>query len=262
LLWQVIDVSGQYALRLLRAEQTAVWPQELTAMRQAAAGQIPVPILHKTMLWQERPVILMSWCEGETVAARLLAAPWLVWRLGKAMGEMQARLHQVDFLLEAGQTSAGWIDWKGPCDPAVKQRLLAQLPPAPTLLHLDFHLHNVLTDGKRITAVLDWTNARPGDPRADLARTYAILRIDPWDGRSSWAQQLFRRLLSAAWRSGYTTGKGPIGDLALYLAWAGGAMQRDLAPRLQRPDAWLRQSHLDAIGRWTAKQKRAAGLEA
>src|SRR5438132_39917 len=44
--------------------------------------------------------------------------------------------------------------------------------PGAALLHLDYHLLNVMTDRSRVTGVLDWTNARAGDPRADLARTF------------------------------------------------------------------------------------------
>jgi len=36
-----------------------------------------------------------------------------------------------------------------------------------------------------MTALLDWANARAGDPRADLARALAILRFGPAARRPS-----------------------------------------------------------------------------
>ena len=47
------------------------------------------------------------------------------------------------------------------------------------LLHLDYHPLNVLGEAGAISGVLDWTNADGGDPRADVARTGAILRFLP-----------------------------------------------------------------------------------
>src|SRR5436853_495789 len=86
---------------------------------------------------------------------------------------------------------------------AVAEREVAALagaaPRSDALLHLDFHPLNVLVDGRRVTAVIDWANARAGDPRADLARTLTILRLSPVPPR-------FARLvgvLVAGWRGGY-----------------------------------------------------------
>jgi Ser/Thr protein kinase RdoA (MazF antagonist) len=46
-----------------------------------------------------------------------------------------------------------------------------------TFVHMDFHPLNVLTDGRSITGLVDWTNAAAGDPRADLAWTMTLLRV-------------------------------------------------------------------------------------
>src|SRR5438046_2076220 len=76
------------------------------------------------------------------------------------------------------------------------------------LLHLDFHPLNVLVSGKQVSAVLDWANARAGDPRADVARSYSILVVAP--PRQSRAVELLRRLLAAAYRRGYEREAGPL----------------------------------------------------
>jgi len=64
------------------------------------------------------------------------------------------------------QQPEAWIVWKCEGEQKVQDRL-RQLPSKEVaLLHLDYHLLNVLTDGKQITGIVDWTNAHAGDPRA------------------------------------------------------------------------------------------------
>lgn len=50
--------------------------------------------------------------------------------------------------------------------------LAKQCPEERALIHGDFGSNNVLTDGQRITAVLDWENAKYGDPLYDVATAY------------------------------------------------------------------------------------------
>jgi aminoglycoside phosphotransferase (APT) family kinase protein len=114
-----------------------------------------------------------------------------------------------------------------------------------------------MTDGHQMTAVLDWANARLGDPRADVARSYSILAIDPnWPRRPHIT--IFRQILARAWQRGYEQAAGPLGDMALFYAWAGAVMQRDLAPRL----ASAPHDPLARVRRWTNEWKRRAGIMA
>lgn len=260
LLWKVVDARGLFALRLLRAEQQAGWHGELQAMQTAAGAGIPVPTIHRTLIWQERPVILMDWSPGEPVAIWLARRPWRLWQLGQAMGRMQAQIHRIVLPVDWQQPADPWVNFADPRDAAIKEHLLALPPRPPTLLHFDFHPMNVLSDGRGITAVLDWTNAATGDARADFARTYAIFQLDPWEGRTSAPWQLFRRLLITAWRRGYEQIQGPQEDLTLFYAWAGAVMVRDLAPRAH-PDHAPTPAHIAAMQRWTDQQKRRAGIE-
>ena len=112
------------------------------------------------------------------------------------------------------------------------------------LLHLDFHPLNVLGERDQLTAVLDWTNAHAGDPRADFARTVTILRLSPpWGDR---AQRVGRAVFEMLWRFGY----GPPGpDMAAFYAWAGGAMLRDLSGRYSADE-------LEPVRCWTAQWLR------
>lgn len=55
--------------------------------------------------------------------------------------------------------------------------LVPYCPEERSLIHGDFGANNVLTDGQHITAVLDWANAKYGDPLFDVA---TALFWSPW----------------------------------------------------------------------------------
>ena len=130
------------------------------------------------------------------------------------------------------------------------------------LLHLDYHPLNVMVNGGQVSGVLDWANARAGDPRADFARTYSILRIEPYSpqGDSLWLS-IGRRLLARAWRTGYVQTGGHLNDMALFYAWAGAAMIRDLSAKIGKPGFWLQDHHLDGVRKWRDHWKRQAGIK-
>jgi hygromycin-B 4-O-kinase len=52
------------------------------------------------------------------------------------------------------------------------ERLIDRCPEERALIHGDFGSNNVLADGGRITAVLDWDQAMVGDPLYDVANVY------------------------------------------------------------------------------------------
>jgi hypothetical protein len=66
------------------------------------------------------------------------------------------------------------------------------------------------------------------------------------------------RAFEASWRQGYGRWQP---DMALFMAWAGTLMQRELEPKLGQPGLWLTERHFAAIRRWTNGWKRRAGLE-
>jgi aminoglycoside phosphotransferase (APT) family kinase protein len=124
---------------------------------------------------------------------------------------MQARIHAVRAPALGSASDADWIAWAGPDEPGLQAILRRTASKNCTLLHLDYHPLNVLTDGTQITAVLDWANARSGDARADVARTYTILAVQPLGpGRQPLALGALRHLLARSWRRGYEEVAGPL----------------------------------------------------
>jgi aminoglycoside phosphotransferase (APT) family kinase protein len=273
-LWQVERADGRrFALRVFRPEQEQTWRREALAMRAAAAGGVPVPQLEREGRWQDRPALLLSWCAGRPLLHQVLARPWRVWRAAVEFGRVQACIHAVPAPAPFGHSDHSWIARAGPEEEALQERLRSLPLQSGHLLHLDYHPLNVLVAGKEITCVLDWANACAGDPRADLARTVTLLRLPPvppeMPSLLAKAVTAGRRLLEAGWRHGYRREAARRGSLsaiapaqALFYAWAGAFMVRDLAPKLGSRGVWLQAHDLERMRRWTARWKRRAGLPA
>ena len=254
-IWRVAHGQQSYALRVFRTGQDVTYRREIAAMRAAHAGGLPIPAIHATGSWHDRPALLLSWCAGEPLLRALQRQPGRLWSLGTRFGRMQTAIHAITPDPAPELPPDDWIAWAGADETALQTRLRTAAGAATQLLHLDYHPLNLMTDGRRMTAVLDWANARVGDPRADAARSYSILAIDPnWPRRPHIT--IFRQILARAWQRGYEQAAGPLGDMALFYAWAGAVMQRDLAPRLANAP----HNPLARVRRWTNEWKRRAGL--
>jgi aminoglycoside phosphotransferase (APT) family kinase protein len=258
-IWRVRQSSNNYALRLFHAEQAETCEREIAAMTVASAGGVTVPNIIRRGVWENRPVLLLSWIAGQPLAHALQSQPLLGWSLGNAFGRMQAAIHRLDAPPHFDSTA--WIEWAGEDETSLKNRLYDLKSRRTQLLHLDYHPLNVMADGSAISGVLDWANAQAGDPRADFARTYTILRVEPYSPTGdSMTMKIFRRLLERVWRTGYLRAGGTLDDMPLFYAWAGAAMVRDLSPRIGKPGFWLQSHHLDPVRRWTATWKHFAGI--
>ncbi len=236
-----------FALRVFRPGDEAASAREVMVMRAVGEAGIAVPKVHAAGVWQRRPALLLEWRPGRTIAEAAIAEPERAEPLGVAAGRVLARLHAVE--PPDAISDRSWLDWFAIPD-ALGRALVAAAGPA-RLLHLDYHPLNLLADGDDITAVLDWANARSGDPRADLARSIAILRLGVDEALVDVGPVVsaFERGLI----DGYVESAGPLVEMPVFLAWAGHGMLHDLAQRLT-PEKRAR------ILAWTAEREREAGV--
>jgi aminoglycoside phosphotransferase (APT) family kinase protein len=262
-LWRVERDGAGYALRVFRPEQADTCRREAAVIEAASAAGLPVPSVHAVGTWRDRPAQLLAWCPGRTVLAEFAAHPWRTWSLGVLLGRTQAAIHATPAPAILRDGVRAWPAWAGPDEGPLQERLRALNLRADALLHLDYHPLNVLVDRGGVSGVIDWANAAAGDPRADLARSITILRLAPEPaGAATLLRRSGRRILEAGLRHGYQRVAGPPGDLGLFYAWAGAAMERDLAAKIGRPGILLTERDLEPIRRWTARWKTRVGLAA
>jgi hypothetical protein len=176
---------------------------------------------------------------------------------------MLARIHATPAPEPLRSGESAWTTALRLDDSPLQERLRALAGSTPALLHFDYHPMNVMTDGHAITGVLDWANTHTGDPRADLARTLAILGTAPLAARGigeRLQRQVFLGLFTAGCLRGYVRRAGPLREMAPFRAWGWAITALDLEPHLNRPDHWLRPRHLEAMRRRSEIWKRRGGV--
>jgi len=246
--WRVGSAEGPYALRVFSEGRAGDRDRELTLIRMAFEHGLPVPWQRAHGDWQSRPWALVQWLPGVMVADTVRSRVWTTARLGRAMGAMQARLHDVTRPADGGPPTRDWRTWAGPVDDRLLAALEATGPRDDVLIHLDYHPLNVLCERVEISAILDWENARFGDPRADLARTYTVLRFVPvLFADAPFGSERAMRRFTRAWWTGYHELAGPTRDFAPYLAWGWAMLHADLAPKLGSDGVTLTEEHLEFI---------------
>jgi aminoglycoside phosphotransferase (APT) family kinase protein len=133
---EIVDLGdGRVLRRFKRGGDPA---REAEIMEHARAHGFPVP----AVLEVRDDALVLELVAGPTMAADLRRRPWLLARHARMLAELHARLHEIPFEGER-------------------------------LLHLDLHPENVLLPSGG-PVVIDWTNARAGDPGLDVALTWVI----------------------------------------------------------------------------------------
>jgi aminoglycoside phosphotransferase (APT) family kinase protein len=247
-----------FALRVYRVHAIEPANREQAAMETARAAGVPVPRVRAQAEWAERPVVLLEWSPGRPMLDALRRRPWLAFAYGRRLGRVQAAIHAAPVPDGGPVSSRDWLSWNGIGETPLGERLAA-VQQDRALLHLDLHPLNVLVDGNRISAVLDWENAAVGDPRADLARTWSLLRLSPAPpGPANLLVTPVRRVLEAGWRRGYREMAGWPPDLAAFKAWAAEAMARDLGAKVGREGVWFGVEQIEALRREAERWGRRA----
>ncbi len=259
LMWRV-EAGGRYALRVFSSEQQDIATKEGQLMPLLGSLGFPVPGVRAAGHWGRRPALLIDWVEGDTFTAAMKRRPWRAVALGECFGRAQAQLHALKIPPERLPTALrnpkhSWIDWSHPDERGLRAELYRLRFERQVLIHLDYHPMNALTDGDHVSAVLDWSNARVGDPRADVARTECILALTPRSGAS---EAVLARLFMRGWRRGYREVHGPLQDMPLFRAWAGAATLADLLPH--RNTRGFPETFFAAAQRWTERWKERAGV--
>ncbi len=127
--------------------------------------------------------IVMERIDGPMMMDAMMKDPRLMVRGARMLADLQDQLHEI--------IAPEWM-------PAVGDG-------GDRVLHLDFHPMNVMMSPTRGPVVIDWPNARRGEPLSDIATTYVLLVAPdmpaPWIVRK--ATQPIRQLLGRSFTKRY-----------------------------------------------------------
>jgi aminoglycoside phosphotransferase (APT) family kinase protein len=165
--------------------------------RAVATMALPTPKLIDVLEIGGRQGILYERVEGPSMLRQLNARPWLLFRLGRQLAELQTEIHTqkgTGFPLLRSSLRASMQQMES-LPPSLKSgvlRLAETLPDGDALCHLDFHPDQVLMTAKG-PVIIDWLTAHQGHPLADVARTCVLLQVGqvPYAG---WAMRAFVNL--------------------------------------------------------------------
>ena len=115
-------------------------------------------------------------------------------KIPELLAEAQVKLHKIDpaSIIEGLKSSSiprEWYDGTVYIDTWITSNNMSWLKPglkwvydnepserSSAVVHCDFHPNNILVDDGEISAVLDWTSGRIGEPEKDVASTRNVLR--------------------------------------------------------------------------------------
>lgn len=258
--------GGEHVLRVYPSlERETGLRLEQAALAAAAEAGLPVARVEAAGVFDGLPMLVLSWLDGEPLLAHLQRRPWRVRGLGRELGRMQARLHEVPppCLMQAGAPGS-WLAWTGVSTVVEQTERLCTSVGTGSLIHLDFHPLNVLTDGRRITGILDWGSSAAGDPRADVGRTAALLRAGPLPpGPLKPFLSLFRNAFYHAWRRGYEDATSVKVEASPFMAWGAATWLADIERNVGNAEGWADDAGVRSaqqwLRRWTDRAQEARG---
>ncbi|MDO8611418.1 MAG: phosphotransferase [Dehalococcoidia bacterium] len=187
-------------LRLLRDPGAQARNQLQAAAIEAARSRgVRVPAVLGATTVMGRPGLIMERIAGPDLLTLIGRRPWAVFRVGRICGEVHAQLHEVQaprLIPSMKDTLKRRIETTGPLPQHLAEFALAALdglPEGDALCHGDFHPGNILLAGET-PVLIDWTNAMRGDPAADVARTWLMLRLGEAPPGTSFALRALARV--------------------------------------------------------------------
>ncbi|HEV7762361.1 MAG TPA: phosphotransferase [Acidimicrobiales bacterium] len=145
----IFEYEPGLVLRRSRAGRSMA--TEARTMEHARSCGYPVPAIDR--ISDDGTDLVMERLDGPSMFEALSRRPWTIGRQGRVLADLHQRLHEI-----------AAPDWLPDAPGGVGDRLL----------HLDLHPLNVILTAQG-PVVIDWPNARRGDPDVDVALTWALL---------------------------------------------------------------------------------------
>jgi aminoglycoside phosphotransferase (APT) family kinase protein len=138
-------------LVLRRSREGHSMATEARTMEYARSHGYPVPFVDEVS--DDGVDLVLERIEGPSMVDAITKRPWTIGHQGDVLADLHRRLHEIPA-----------PEWLGP----------AMCGEGDRLLHLDLHPLNVMIT-KKGPVVIDWPNARRGDPDVDVALTWVLM---------------------------------------------------------------------------------------
>jgi thiamine kinase len=179
---EVFALDSKRVLRLARSAASGpAVDAEHAALLAAVSVGAPVPRVFERAEVDGRPGLVLERLPDRSLLLEVGERPWRVLRISRTLGLLHARIHAAagpDSLPTVHERLRARLE-SALVPSELRDRALARLdglPRGDRLCHGDFHPGNVLVaPGDRALAI-DWTGAARGDPAADVARSFVIIR--------------------------------------------------------------------------------------
>ncbi|MGN1144765.1 MAG: phosphotransferase family protein [Anaerovoracaceae bacterium] len=185
--WEDYNREEEVLLKLFRpgVEQKMIDSEEINTKETYAKGVSAVACYGQVRVEDRdgtvRSGILLKKIPGQTLIARVMKHPETLFAAPKIMAERQLALHQThtsvirsykDLVREC--LDAPVMAFLTESERKEILRRLDALPDGDSILHLDYHPDNIMSDGEHIS-VIDYMTAASGAPAADVAATLYLL---------------------------------------------------------------------------------------
>lgn len=178
--------------------------QELDVSRAVQEVGLPVARVGEIVVLEGRQGLLYERVVGPTMLEVLQARPWSLWKMARRLAALQVAVHDVTGvagLPSQGARLAAQVAGAAQLDEALRRRLLRaleEMTQGERLCHGDFHPGNVILTERR-PVIIDWTDAKLGNPAADVARTSVLALGEVQRAETPLRDKVLLRLLHGAY---------------------------------------------------------------
>ena len=180
---EVYERGDGTVLKLLRDPEDLDRAQtEVAALQVLRVHGYPSPRAVEIVTVEGRPGVVLERVDGSDLLTRLGRRPLAVRKVGRAMAEVHAAMHEISAPAElpsSHELLRERILSAAPLPDELRAAVLAlleRLPGGDRLCHGDLHPGNLL-GSLSAPVVIDWGDASRGDPIADVARSDLLLRV-------------------------------------------------------------------------------------
>jgi len=178
---EIFDWKDGQVVKLLLAGFERDAGKEMPAIQVAYNAGLPVPAVEGLVEVKGRRGIVMERITGLSMMDVIENRTWKIMRLARILADLHAQVHSS----ETGALPSLWedIQKRANNDTALPQEvkdaslgILQKLPDGNSICHSDFHPGNIIMS-PRGPVIIDWVDAKRGNPLADVARTWLLVRM-------------------------------------------------------------------------------------